>query len=53
MEGRVLHGAGGSDLNGIGVNPRILGTSFFLPMENSEIRKYYLCKYESSHVFEL
>ena len=53
MEGRVLHGAGGSDLNGIGVNPRILGTSFFLPMENSEIRKYYLCKYETSLVFEL
>ena len=33
--------------------PGILGTSFFLPMQNSETMKYYLCEYQSFHFFDL
>ena len=33
--------------------PGILGTSFFLPMQNPEPMKYYLCEYQSSHFFDL
>ena len=33
--------------------PRILGKSFLLPVENSETMKYYLCKVQPSHLFDL
>ena len=52
MEERVLHGAGGSDVNGIGAVSRDSGHKF-LPMQNPEPMKYYLCEYQSSHFFDL
>lgn len=30
--------------------PRILGKSFFLPTENSETMKYYLCKFQQMQI---